>query len=198
MLRSISKISPMLLVIILLVGGFFWWPRYENFKDLKSRVAQKEKEAIMEANFSADIKETLKKLENYKEETERIESAIPDDPSIPELFNFIQSESRYNGLILTNIQADRIVVAETNPDMEKALISVSLSGAYPSIKNFLSSLHRNVRLIGVDSVSLTPVIEEKEGEEKKISFNFNLILKAYSQKTIDPSESSQESLDLKF
>ncbi len=182
MFNFISKTNPFFLVIIVLILSFLWWPFYGNFSELRTELSQIEKKLEGESDFSDSIKETLKKLEDYKQEIEKITFAIPDDPSVPEMFNFIQNESRYNGMILKDISIDRTIDSEKHPNMEKTLILASLSGSYEATKNFLSSLHKNVRLVGVESFSFK-IIEDEERE----SFDLDLIIKSYSQKPFNSS-----------
>jgi Tfp pilus assembly protein PilO len=187
MSRFIPIISVILLVILLVGGYFFWWPKYQEFRRQSAALEQETKALEQKNNYYSKLEEISNKLAAYKDEINKIDSALPAEASLPVLFDFIKKTSMENELILNSISpsgagkssskynksnANTEISAETAAGVEKISISISLSGAYPALKNFLSAIYKNARLIEVNSISFSSPSEAD-------LFNFDLSLETY-------------------
>ena len=94
-------------------------------------------------------------------------------PIVPDLINFLAEKSSQNGLILEKVNLDKISSLEKNSKIQKISLSLSLSGFYPALRNFISILQKSAKLIEIDSIIFS---ESKTGGV----FSFNLKIKTYS------------------
>ena len=122
-----------------------------------------------------------KKLDEHQEELTKIDSALPSEFSAPSLLKFLQKIAPENGLVLTAVSSSLAQPLSQRNDIKEIQSSLSLSGSYSSLKNFLKVLEKSARLIKIDSVSFS-TSQKKEGETAEISkiFDFQLEVKTYS------------------
>ena len=98
-----------LIIIILmfagaLVGGFILvLPKYQDFTHLQSMLIQKEKELSSKTAYYSKIQEIWVELEKYQDVLAKIDSAVPNDFSIPVLFDYLQNTAGETGLVLENL-----------------------------------------------------------------------------------------------
>jgi len=181
MSRLIPTICILLIILLILGGYFLWWPKYQKFEDLRIKVANKTEKIKQEEEYFAELDALQNKLDNYQPEVDKINSALPFDfdSSIPALFNFIQEKSAENGLILKDIDLGKTSQKSTAATAAKERIqnisfTVSVSGSYPSLKNFLAAIYNNERLVEVEKI----IFSYPELSKNKEIFDFNLQLKA--------------------
>ena len=183
-----SYISIIIIALVLIAIPLIFISEYVKFQTARKDFKFKEKQVEKEKEHSLIFKDAYKKLSEYEEEFEKIESVVSDsDLIIPEFYNFIKKEASYSGIILNNISIGG-VSTDTNLGLERTTFSVSFVGSYPVIKNFLSNLYKNVRLISVDSISL-----KSTGESS--FFEFSLTFGIYSRKEGAP-EIKADSLEM--
>lgn len=155
---------PILLFIVLLLVTFLVWPQYQEFKDLKNQVDEKQAELSETEKYFSELSQISEKLNDYQDSLKKIESALPQDSSLSSLLNFFQKESSENGLLLKNVnQAEGKRKEEPKGILAKVketYINLSLTGTYPSLKGFLESLEKSSRLIEVENISINTATEE--------------------------------------
>lgn len=172
----INYIGPTIILLFILSAPFFLVPYYNDLQKLEATLRMKEKEVEDEKDRSLKIDEAYNKLLEYQPELKKIESAFPErDLIIPEFNNFIKQEVTYSGIILNGIGSGVSSPVEGNPSLEKTTFSVSLTGSYPVLKNFLSTLYSNARLVSVDSISIASTGDDG-------LFQINALLGIYSYK----------------
>jgi len=169
-----SLFAALFLVINFLV------PQYRNLKELQSKIEEKKIELQMEKEYSSRLEKIAEELKKYEENLAKIDSALPPEPSLPSLFNFLQEEASEAGLVLerifppfTNSIKEELVKKGWDPELKETKVHFTVSGFYPSFKNFLSSLEKSARLMGVESVSFSTT-----GQKEPI--DFYLKIKTYS------------------
>lgn len=160
--------SIFFILISVLLFFLFISPKQTSLSILNSQLLQKRYELETLDKYFQEILKTSEKLKNYQEEISKIDSALPDDPSIPLLFNFLQKSSSQSGLLLENIGSINL---NEEGRLKKWTTNLKLKGDYPSLKNFISILERSARLIKIDKISLL-----SEGE----SPSFNLTISFFS------------------
>jgi len=177
---KIVRLIPIISIIILILlgagGYFFWWPQYQEFKQQGTLLEEKTRGLEEKNNYYSKLEAISNELNTYKDELDKIDSALPAEVSLPILFDFMQKTSMENGLILGDISSSKGAISSLrsggNTGIEKVSLSIFLSGSYSAFKNFLSAIYKNSRLIEVDSVSFS---SPTEGE----LFDFNLSLETY-------------------
>lgn len=180
MSRLIPTISIFLLFFVVLGGYFFWWPEYQNFQNLRLMLENKKVQLEQAEEYLSELEALFDRLKGYGDELAKVDSALPLDPSIPALFNFIQKTSSENGLILKEMTLTKSSLEEATEkeEVQKIPFSVVVSGSYSGFKNFLSALYKNARIIEVNSVDFSsPSTPEEEGIDL---FVFSLGLETHS------------------
>lgn len=160
------------LVIVLILGVLVIWPKYQEFVGLGDRVEAKKSELQYNEEYFQELEEIKEKLEEKEEEVAKIDSALPQERSLPPLFDFIQEISSESGLIFKNLSPFAATYLEESPAIRETRFTVTLSGSYSSFKSFLAALEKSARMIEAENISFS-----SEGEEP---LTFNLKLKVYS------------------
>ncbi|MDP2966935.1 MAG: type 4a pilus biogenesis protein PilO [bacterium] len=167
----IITIVSFLIVIVTTVA--ILWPKFQELKIIQKNIEEKRLELQTKEEYFLKLSETKTKLEGYQEEVSRINSALPDNPSLPSLFNYLQKTSSESGLVLEKISPFTVSFSEDFPNLQETVFNIGVTGSYLSFRNFLSILEKSSRLIGVENISFS-------SPEEKESFVFDLKLKVYS------------------
>lgn len=151
---------------------FFGLPKYREFSDTRLELKEKKAELENTKKYFSELETLSDSLKASAPELAKIDSALPQEPSIPDLLNFLQKVSSQNGLILEKFDLNRISPEEKS-NVKNISLNLSLQGSYQSFKNFLFSLQRNSRLVEAESIRFSSL-------EKSGLFTFNLSVKTYS------------------
>ena len=143
------------------------WPKYQAFKNLQLNIKVKEAELQSKQEYFSQIKEISKQLEEYTDSLNKISSALPETPSLPSLFNFLQLSASQTGLVLGEIILGGVSKGEIR-------VTCKLIGDYPGFKNFLLALENSARMLEVESMAF------KSPEKPTESFTFVVQIKTYS------------------
>lgn len=149
---------------------FLIFPKYQNLNSLKKEIFEKEDELSSQEKYFETLRETSEELKKYEDSLSKVDTALPKNPSLPELLNFIQKTSSQSGLSLKGISP--AVTSPLEGEIKETRINFLLVGSYSDFKNFLSILEKSARLIDIENFSFS---SPKEGQ-----FNFNLAIKVYS------------------
>jgi len=161
--------SIFFLLASVLIFFLFISPKKAFLSILNSELLQKKREFENLDKYFQEILKTLEKLKNYQEDISKIDAALPQDPSIPSLFDFLQKSSSQSGILLKNIGS---INASEKGKLKKWTINLQLEGNYPSFKDFLSMLERSARLIKVEKISAL-------GEGELLNFTLTLSFFSY-------------------
>lgn len=151
---------------------FFVFPKYQEITDLKVRIEEKRIALQHQEEYSQSLRDLEKKLEDYKESLEKVDSALSEEPDIPSLFDFLQRAASENGLILEKTGTFSVSPSKSEGEVGEAKVSFSVSGPYPSFKGFLKTLEKSARLIELERLSFS---SPKEGD----IFPFSLEIKVH-------------------
>ncbi len=172
---------PVFFLLAFLFAIYFLLPAYGEVKDFRQEVSDKKAELQTFKNYVASINELKEVLKGQGESLEKIESALPDEFSLAEIFNFFQAKAEESGLIVKALnksdskkQAGEEPVLENAPQagVKENYFAADLEGSVFALENFLSSLEKSSRMIEVEEMTI------KSGENEQ--FSFYLLCKAYS------------------
>jgi Tfp pilus assembly protein PilO len=150
------------------------YPKYENWQNLRLRTKEKNTEFQTKTEYFNEIKETTIILDTYPEALAKISSALPTDPALPLLTNFLQTSASATGMSLDKISIDSADQASGQKKFKETVLTLEVSGSYSAFKNFLSGLEKSSRIINVSSLSF------KTPQKDKDPFVFSLSIKAFS------------------
>lgn len=152
----------------LIFSIFFTFPKYQEITNLRGQIEEKRIAFQYQEEYLQNLRDLGKKLEDYKEPLEKVKSALPEEPDIPSLFNFLQKAASENGLILEGTDTFSVIPPKTEEELGEVQVAFSVSGLYPSFKNFLNTLEKSARLIELETVSFSSL---KEGDIFHFSLN---------------------------
>ena len=155
------------LVLTLILGLILTWPKYQTFQTLQLNIKIKEAEFQSKQAYFSEIKEISEQLEEHTDALGKISSALPENPSLPSLFNFLQLSAAQTGLVLGEIILGGVSQGEI-------LVTTRVIGDYPDFKNFLLALENSARMIEVEGVAFASPQKPTE------SFTFVVQIKTYS------------------
>lgn len=158
--------------ISLILGILLILPKQEDLNFLQKKIREKRVELQSQEEYLISLARIVSELKNYKIQLSKIDSALPEDPELPALFDFLQKSASQAGLVLKGISATPITSDLEITDIRETQLTLVLSGSYFSFKNFLSTLEKSARLIEVESIFFSLV---EEGP-----FDFNLQIKVHS------------------
>lgn len=164
-----------LFFVAFLLAVYLTWPKYSQFASQKVKVEKTEQGLKQKQDYFDYLKDIEQKLSKQETSMDKIESALPDDPSLPSLFYFIQKQASASGLMLNNVspgKAARASQEEQAGQLTETYLNVGVVGTLLSFENFLKAIETSSRLIEVDNL----VLEEQEQGE----LTFNLLLRVRS------------------
>ena len=158
----------------IILGVLVIFPEYNILNILRSDIVEAEKTKVYHEEYFGDLNKIKAQLEEYGEEIEKIDDSIPDGPDLPSLFNFIQRTASLNGLILSEVGTFSTNKTKEESLLKETILSFSLAGSYPSIKDFLSTVSKSARLIDINQITFSA------SQEEEASFKFNFSIRFYS------------------
>lgn len=167
------------IIISLLLSVFLFcfliWPKYQNLSLLRAEISQKMLELQSLQEYFGELKGLLEQLKEDQDSLSKIDSALPFNPSLSELFNFIQEASSQSGLFLKQVSLVKVSgEKEIKGEIKESKVDLTLSGDYSSLKNFISILEKSARIIEIERISFVSPKKEKE------NFDFYLTINVYS------------------
>lgn len=172
--------TAVMLFVTLVLITYLVVPKYQTFQELLIELGKKEVEFQSKNAYFIEITKTYKELMQYQDSLKKVETALPDKPSLGSLVSFLYQKGSENGIIIQKINVFQGAPVDLKTDIKKANISLNLFGSYEAFKNFLASIENSARLIetedfafGISPPTLTnPVIQE--------TFPVKLDIKVYS------------------
>ena len=166
-----------LFLIVIFVIITVLWPGFRQFQILQKEIEMKKEAVQAEEEYILDLMNLEARLaEEYKEDLVRIDSALPDKKAhasaIPSLYNYLRNAAAGSGLVLVDIRPFNTSASARFPLLQETVFNIKLAGSYSSLKSFLETLERSLRLIQIENISF-PASEEGV-------FTFSLSLKVYS------------------
>ena len=170
-----------------IIGLVFCLPRFQQMRAAQQQLVAKEAELEEKKAYFEEIDILSERIKEYPEELAIIDFALPDDFSLPFLFDFFEKIVSRNGLSLTNISQSSasqsssrssrftkgqeiLEDAEIDSGLEENRTILFLTGPYSSFENFLYYIEKSARLIQVENATFSLSQEESS----VIKFNLKL------------------------
>ena len=174
MFKIKNILIPYFLSIVITL--FVLLPLYHNLLTERA-ILVKEKEKLEGENIYIEaMKIADKELEPYDLILRKIESGIPLHSSIPSVIKHLELLVLDSGLQLISIGPFTTSRVIKRPHLHETRVEMKVVGNdYSSLKNFLKELERSVKIITIESASIS-LIEEEE----RTRFELALAIKTYS------------------
>jgi len=177
--------SAIIFLVTIALVFIFVMPKYQSTKDLKGEFTQKQAEYNGKSAYYTKIDELIKTLESKKEALEKIDSALTPSFSLAPLVYFLQKKSGEAGLVVSNMSLSGVPKPAGASGIKEAAFSISLTGNYQGLKDFLSSLDKSARLFEVNLISFggaglsSQDITKEQAPSRTYSFNLELKTHTY-------------------
>jgi len=182
--KNVSNI--MIIIAICSIGGIIFGgnillPKYQDFQDLNKEIKGKERVLQYKEEYYRNLQAVETDIRKYEPELAKIDIALPDDPSIPSLFDFLQRSCSQSGLVINSMGSFSIAASSRYTGLQDVSLSLGVSGPYESLKNLLNVLEKTSRLMDVESISFSPLADEQGSKsQSKDLFGYQLAIKVYS------------------
>jgi Tfp pilus assembly protein PilO len=168
-------ITATALVLTVILAVVLLWPKYQDLQELNSTIQKKEADLQSKKDYFSHLREISQKLTEHEAGLLRVSAALPEDPSLPSLFDYFQKTASQNGLILEDIKLGGVKARKDDQErVQEIRLSLTLSGFYPDFKNFLLAIEKSARLIEVKKIIFSNPQEPEE------PFSFQVDIKTHS------------------
>jgi len=176
---------PILFFISVVVFAYYVLPKLFVLKNLEAGIKSADSFLKQENDYYSNLEAISERIGFYKNEIEKINSALPDGPQAASLFEFLQSKSSANGLILSTVsQPGRRTnrgASQKTPEnkLKQAYFNITVHGTFSSINNFIKDIENSSRMIEIEQLTISP---KKSALSKKNGYDFlsaDLSLKVY-------------------
>jgi Tfp pilus assembly protein PilO len=146
-------------------------PRLNQFQGLSKEVKEKTTELQNKEKYYTNLRQIDEQLRAKSSELSKVNSALPEEPSIPSVLNFLQKAGTQSGLVVKNLGDFSVSNSETNSNLKDIEFGLEISGTYPSFKSLVTILEKSARWFEIKSVSLNYASPEA-GLAGKDTFSF--------------------------
>lgn len=151
-------------------GFFFTWPAFQDLQFLQLEKRLKLAEFENREEYFTNLSSLQQKLKDFELELRKLDSALPEDTSLPSLYQLLQEISAGSGLVLKSIASH---VLTTESPLKTIDLQLRVAGSYESLQSFLKNIQNAWRLISVDSLTF-------DSPRTGSSFEVFLRMQAYS------------------
>lgn len=174
------------LFVILLLVFFFVVPEYNRLKSLQQELGEKRAEYNAKFEYYNIIATAYNELQEYEEDIQKIDDALPSESSLGRLVYFIQKRGSESGMIIKSLFLSKSSSSIRN-GIKDVTFSLNLLGGYKSLGNFIRSLERSSRLFEITKISFNSGVgnsparrrPETQFQTQQI-YSFNLEIKTRS------------------
>lgn len=154
----------------------FWifeLPLWNRISLLKGAVAEREAILLSRKEILQKVQNLNKQYQERSSDVSKISSLVPSTKNIAELVSTIESISNQTGLQLIEITTGES--ASQQQDLQTTFLELGLTGSYASLIVFLDLLEKNIRLVDVFEMSISPA----SALEGQTILNFRVKANAY-------------------
>jgi len=164
MQKYFNRITTILVfgVAAVVFGVFLLWPMFQEFSRIEQELNQYTDALLNKEKYVFDLARLASRLDARQEAVQKIETAIPDETSIPALFDLIQKMNINSGLVLTSISASVAEEGFADSDLVVTTVSLESIGSYDALKEFISQVRKSVQLLEITSISFETTIAKSE------------------------------------
>lgn len=154
---------------------FAAWPEYQDLREAMAYVDVKEDDLQNMINYNQTMEAMVTSLEtDYKEQTEKIEKAIPDDHYMPSFFSELRRISYRTGVRIESLGEFSQASLEEREKIQEIETTFEVKGSYSNFKNFIDALQRSARVVEVESISIEGVSEDMD-EQASLTYNIQIL-----------------------
>ncbi len=181
--RNISFYLAVLALLVLGGGGYFAYDQYQILtlrqNDLKATEDQIASREVRKLQLEKTIESYEKNAQDFKE----LDTILPSDKNIPELLYQLESIARkesgvaFKGVSINELGTEAAASKANSSAFSKLSLTVQIEGTYPSLKKYISSLEKNMRIADITSLQFSRT--SRPGEDAPELFDFKIGMIVY-------------------
>jgi len=155
-------ITALIVMVTIALIYFLVMPKFNEFNALRVTIGEKKAEYLVKNEYYSEVKKAYDDLYARPEAIKKIGDALPTDESYGKLIYFLQKKTTASGLILKDLSLSRSSsqTAPKNASNQKKTVkelvfSLSLTGSYASLGNFMHALEKSGRIFEITSISFS-------------------------------------------
>ncbi|MCA9388691.1 type 4a pilus biogenesis protein PilO [Candidatus Berkelbacteria bacterium] len=131
------------------VGYFFVSPQVDSWKTARAEAAAAEADTVEIQQQIQQVQSLDQQLNGRQADLDRLDLAIPNEPSFDELLYNLETISQNSGVVIDSIQP--VGISEEIPN---ASATINMRGPYLGVRQFLEQLEQNLRFVKVSNLNL--------------------------------------------
>jgi Tfp pilus assembly protein PilO len=182
--RLILNLSIFLLLIFVILVGVK--PAFSSVSNLRGEAALRKDEVEKERQVLEKIKSLSGAVDSRQSEVKRLEEAIPNSESKPELISIMENLASQNGLGLITISAEslpddpksrkeRVENILQGALLKTLKLDLKLTGNYEAFKSWLDAAENNLRIFDIQNISFS-VKENSGSQDQTVSSIINPVM----------------------
>jgi len=178
------NIAIIITSLIVIIGVFILliYPLYEQIKTLNQEIQIKQQQEESLQNRLTQLKELETNYNKAKDKSQTINIALPNEKQIPEILVQLSNIAGESGMTLTEItptkeQKEKSASSASSALYKELPLNIKLSGSFKGLKNYLSGIEKNLRIMDTNAISIE---KDTQNPENKL-LNISLLVVAYFQ-----------------
>jgi len=154
MKRIFRVIISISLLFVSLVGMvFFVLPSYEEFAVLNAQVKATRSRIELGRQALTQLRSVKEEISVHQQNFDKLGQAIPSDAGLPALYEHIQQMGTTSGLVVGSLKG--VPVMGPTEEIVALAFTVSFTGSYEGLKNFLDETKRSARIYNVNTIEIS-------------------------------------------
>jgi Tfp pilus assembly protein PilO len=176
----------MIIIAICSIGGIIFgarllFPKFQEFQTINKAIEVQKKDLENKQQYIVKLKDVEAQVKEYQSEIAKIDIALPNEPSVPSIFDFLQKVISQSGLVASGMGGFSVTDSVNYPGLKEINMTFSVAGSYESFKNFINILERSSRMIDVGLISFSgSAVDQEAKNQSKDMFSFGLTIKVHS------------------
>ncbi len=182
--RLILNLSIFLLLVFVILVGVK--PAFSSVSNLRGEAALRKDEVEKERQVLEKIKSLSGAVDSRQSEVKRLEEAIPNSESKPELISIMENLASQNGLGLVAISAEllpddpksrkeRVENILQGALLKTLKLDLKLTGNYEAFKSWLDAVENNLRIFDIQNISFS-VKENSSSQNQTEALKINPVM----------------------
>ena len=164
-----------IIIMALVIGAFWAFPMYQDWQEVSVELTEKKSELQNREDYFSNMQSLKDRLLGYEVELIKLNAAIPDDSSLPALYDLVQRLSSESGLVLRQISAVEDTKTVRGIQAQTIALNLNLEGSYEGLKVFLSRVQIASRMMDVTAIGFVSPTQNLSSQ-----FQFTVHLNAFS------------------
>ena len=178
--------KPIIIIALLVAAGalvfFFIIPKYQESQVLQASVLEREAEYNRQSEYYAKVFTLLKNIKDRKDTLEKVDTALPPKVAFAPLVYFLQKRADENKLAIQSLVFSQVppetnaleLPTEAEQEVKDLIFTLSISGGYQNLKNFLLTLEQSARLFQINSITFVALLQQSQNSLPIYNFNLDI------------------------